>query len=84
MLDRLEIRYGYDQDMRRRILPILVRVLESTPASAGRRTLLRLVVEAYENHVKVRSAIEMLRLRLRQRLNEVYGEVLGIEPPRVG
>jgi len=26
----------------------------------------------------------MLRSRLRDRLNDVYGQVLGIEPPRVG
>ncbi len=83
ILDRLEVRYGYDSDMRRRLLPIIVRILESSPPSSGRRTLLSLVLEAYEHHVKVRDTIDLLRLRLRERLNEVYGEVLGIEPPGI-
>jgi hypothetical protein len=82
ILDRLEIRYGCDPDLRQRMLPVLVRILEAGPES--RRTLLRLVVEAYEHHVKVRRALDLLRSKLRDRLNDVYGRVLGIEPPRVG
>jgi len=82
ILDRLEVRYGCDPDLRRRMLPILVRIIEAGPDS--RTPLLRLVVEAYEHHVKVRRALDLLRTKLRERLNDVYGRVLGIDPPRVG
>lgn len=82
ILDRLEVRYGYDLDLRQRMLPIIVRILEAGPDS--RKSLLRLVVEAYEHHVKVRRALDLLRTKLRERLNDVYGRVLGIDPPRVG
>jgi hypothetical protein len=82
MLDRLEVRYGSDPDLRQRMLPVLVRILET---NAGSRTgLLRLVVQAYEHHIKVRRALDLLRAKLRDRLNDIYGRVLGIEPPRVG
>ncbi len=82
ILDRLEVRYGHDPDLRQRMLPIIVRILEAGPES--RKALLRLVVEAYEHHVKVRRALDLLRTKLRERLNDVYGRVLGIDPPRVG
>ena len=84
ILDRLEVRYGHDHDMRRRLLPIVVRILDTSPPGSGRRGLLRLVVEAYEHHLKVRNTIQILRGRLRDRLNDVYAQMLGIEPPRVG
>ena len=82
ILERLEVRYGCDPDLRERMLPILVRILEIGPES--RKPLLRLVVEAYEHHVKVRRALDLLRTKLRERLNDVYSRVLGIEPPCVG
>lgn len=82
ILDRLEIRYGHDIDLRQRMLPVVVRILEA--GADSRKSLLRLVVEAYEHHVKVRRALDLLRTKLRDRLNDVYGRVLGIEPPRVG
>lgn len=82
ILDRLEIRYGHDIDLRQRMLPVVVRILET--GADSRKSLLRLVVEAYEHHVKVRRALDLLRGKLRDRLNDVYGRVLGIEPPRVG
>jgi hypothetical protein len=82
ILDRLEVRYGVDLDLRARMQPVLVRILET---DAGSRTaLLKLVVQAYEHHVKVRHSLDLLRAKLRDRLNDVYGRVLGIEPPRVG
>lgn len=82
ILERLEVRYGHDGDLRTRMLPVLIRVLEAKPVV--RDELLRLVVEAYEHHLKVRQTLALLRARLRDRLNDVYGQVLGIEPPRVG
>lgn len=82
ILDRLEVRYGCDPDLRQRMLPVVVRILEAGPES--RKSLLRLVIEAYEHHVKVRRALDLLRSKLRERLNDVYGKVLGIDPPRVG
>jgi hypothetical protein len=82
ILDRLEVRYGADPDLRQRMLPVLVRILEGDPGSHA--DLLRLVVRAYEHHVKVRRTLDLLRGKLRERLNDVYGRVLGIEPPRVG
>jgi len=82
ILDRLEVRYGPDPDLRQRMLPILIRILETDVES--RKPLLRLVVEAYDHHVKVRRALDLLRTRLRERLNDVYGRILGIDPPRVG
>jgi hypothetical protein len=82
ILDRLEVRYGYDPDLRQRMLPVVVRILET--GAESRKPMLRLVVEAYEHHVKVRRALDLLRTKLRERLNEVYGRVLGIDPPRVG
>lgn len=82
ILERLEVRYGYDPDLRERMLPVLVRVLETGPEA--RKPMLRLVVEAYEHHVKVRRALDLLRTRLRDRLNDLYAAKLGIEPPHVG
>ncbi len=82
ILDRLEVRYGYDPDLRQRMLPVVVRILEAGPESS--KSLLRLVIEAYEHHVRVRRALDLLRTKLRERLNDVYARVLGIEPPRVG
>jgi len=82
ILDRLEVRYGSDPDLRQRMLPVVVRILETDAGS--RKALLRLVVEAYDHHVKVRRALDLLRTKLRERLNEIYGRVLGIDPPRVG
>lgn len=82
ILDRLEVRYGSDPDLRQRMLPVVVRILETDAAS--RKSLLGLVVQAYEHHVKVRRALDLLRTKLRERLNEIYGRVLGIDPPRVG
>ena len=83
MLDRLEIRYGADAGLRRRLLPIVVRVFESCPPSAQRTEMLRLVVQAYTHHMQVRVTVDQLRERLRQRINQVYGQVLGILPPGV-
>jgi hypothetical protein len=82
ILDRLEVRYGFDPDLRRRMLPVVVRILQT--GAEARRPMLRLVVEAYEHHVKVRRALELLRTKLRERLNDTYARVLGIEPPHVG
>jgi hypothetical protein len=82
ILERIEVRYGCDPDLRQRMLPILVRILQSEPEM--RKPLLGLVVEAYEHHVKVRRALDLLRTKLRERLNDVYGRVLGIDPPCVG
>lgn len=84
MLDRLELRHGRDPNMRLRLLPIVIRILDSGPPSPQRTSLLRLVVEAYSSHMRVRETVDKLRTRLRERLNEVYGEILGIEPPGVG
>ncbi len=84
MLDRLELRYGRDAKMRARLLPIVVRVLDSSPPSKSRTAMLRLVVEAYAYHMKVRKTIDKLRGSLRTRLNDVYGEILGIQPPNIG
>lgn len=84
MLDRLELRYGRDARMRARLLPIVTRVLDSCPPSKSRTGMLRLVVTAYAHHMKVRGTIDQLRKSLRSRLNDVYGEILGIEPPNVG
>ena len=84
MLDRLELRHGRDLSMRHRLLPIVIRILDSGPPSAQRTSLLRLVVEAYTSHMRVRDTVDKLRTKLRERLNEVYGEILGIQPPGVG
>jgi len=81
MLARLEMRYGGDQKLRGRLRPIIVRILESGPPSPKRTGMLRLVVNAYAHHIKVREVLDDLRGRLRLRMNEVYGEMLGIEPP---
>ena len=84
ILDRLEITYGASKGLRRRLLPIVARILQCSPPSKKREALLRLVIEAYAHHTKVRDTIRLLRMRLRERLNEVYADMLGIEPPRVG
>ena len=84
MLDRLEIRYGADAGLRRRLLPIVVRVFESSPPSQQRPDMLRLVVQAYAKHMTARKTVDELRERLRCRINETYGKILGIEPPRIG
>jgi hypothetical protein len=84
ILDRLSVRYGPEPRMRRKLLPIVVRILQTGPPGKKRQALLRLVVEAYAHHVRVRDTIHLLRARLRQHLNDAYGDMLGIEPPRVG
>jgi len=84
ILDRLEIRHGPAPALRRRLEPIVVRILESGMSREEQRGMLDLVTEAYTNHMRVWASIERLRDRLRNRLNELYGRFLGIEPPRVG
>ncbi|NJN14305.1 MAG: hypothetical protein HC813_01240 [Planctomycetes bacterium] len=81
MLSRLEMRFGPDPKLRTRLRPIIVRVLESGPPSTERTGMLRLIVNAYAHHMKVRLVLDELRGRLRDRMNAVYGEMLGIEPP---
>ena len=84
LLDRLEIRYGSDFHVRQRLLPLIVRILETGEASSERTALLRLVVRSYASHLRARTTIETLRTKLRQRLIETYGQILGIEPPGIG
>ena len=84
LLNRLEQRFGPDQTIRLRLQPIVIRVLETGPPSPARTALLRLVVKAYYHHIKVRTTLDSLRAKLRDRLNEVYGDTLGIEPPGLG
>ena len=69
--------------MRRKLLPIVIRILQTGPPGKKRQALLRLVVEAYAHHVRVRDTIRMLRARLRDHLNDAYGDMfeLGIVDP---
>ena len=84
ILDHIEIRHGASMSLRRRLQPIVMRILESGPPSADREEMLRLVGDAYAHHMRMLDTIDMLRGHLRRRMNEVYGQVLGIEPPGVG
>lgn len=81
LLDRLEDKHGHDRTLRERIRPVVVSILEMGPPSRERTELLKLVVETYVHQAQVRRAIDGLKARLRERLNDVYGRMLGIEPP---
>jgi len=83
LLDRVETRYGRSSQMRQRLFPIVKRILGSGAPPAERKGMLRLAVEAYSGHMHVQNKIGELRDSLRNRLNDVYGELLGIEPPRL-
>lgn len=81
ILDKLEAKHGIDRTLRGRIRPVVVSILQMGPSSPERTELLKLVVETYAHQAKVRRAIDDLKNRLRRKLNEVYGRMLGIEPP---
>jgi hypothetical protein len=84
LLDRVEIRYGRSSNIRRRLVPIVARILETGGEGPERADLLRSAIAAYATHMRAQEKLGYLKDRLRDRLNVVYGQLLGIEPPRVG
>jgi len=80
-LARVEARFGSDRALLERLRPIVLRILESGPDTRERRGFLRLVVETYARHTRLRRAIDAMRARLVARVNELYGRMLGIVPP---
>ncbi len=80
-LARIEAKFGSDAPLLQRLRPIVLRILESGPDSRERRGFLRLVVETYARHIRMRQAIDEMRERMVSRVNELYGLMLGILPP---
>ena len=83
ILDRIELRFGIDAELRQRLHPIVMKVIALGPEDAERKSLLRLVAEAYAHHIRVRELIEDLHIRLRERITSNYAESLGIQPPNI-
>jgi hypothetical protein len=84
LLDRLEDKFGLNEALRAKLRPLILRILESTPPNERRKALLRLVIEIYAQQMRLAKTVQRLQARLHSRLNEAYGQILGIEPPHVG
>jgi hypothetical protein len=84
LLDRLEDKFGLNEALRAKLRPLILRILESTPPNERRKALLRLVIEIYAQQMRLSKTVQRLQARLHSRLNEAYGQILGIEPPHVG
>ena len=80
ILDRIELRFGIDSDLRNRLHPVVEKVLALGDREAKRKQLLRLVAEAYAHHIRAREVIEDLDRKLRDLINVRLAETLGIEP----
>ena len=83
VIDGLSGRYGHDSSLLERLRPIVERVFEARVEGDTREELLSLVEETYATHSRLRQSMADVRLRLRLKVNEAYGRMLGIEPPRV-
>ena len=83
ILDRIELRFGIDSDLRNRLHPVVAKVLAVGDHHAKRKQLLRLVAEAYAHHIRARDVIEDLDQKLRDLINIRFAETLGIEPPNL-
>ena len=83
VLDRIELRFGIDADLRQRLFPVVKKVLAVGAKGEDRSQLLRKVAEAYAHHVKVREIIDQLEKTLRRRVTDNYADILGIEPPNL-
>jgi len=79
----LSVRYGHDPSLLERLRPVVERVFEARVEDDTRDELLALVRETYATHTRLRQSMADVRQRLRLRVNEAYGRMLGIEPPRV-
>ena len=84
LLDRLEDKFGLNDLLRAKLRPLVLRILESTPPSQRRQALLNLVIEVYAQQMRLARTVQRLQDRLHRRLNEAYGQILGIEPPHLG
>ena len=83
ILDRIELRFGIDAELRQRLHPIVMKVIALGNEDAERKSLLRLVAEAYAHHIRVREVVEELNIRLRNRITSNFAESLGIQPPNI-
>ena len=83
ILDRIELRFGIDSDLRSRLHPVVAKVLALGEREERRKDLLRLVAEAYAHHIRAREVIEDLDQALRERINSQFAETLGIQPPNL-
>ncbi|MGH7162111.1 MAG: hypothetical protein ACREID_01400 [Planctomycetota bacterium] len=84
LLSLLRARFGDDPRFQSRLRPVLIKVLAGEPRGESRRRMLRLVVECYARHVRLRKAIARTREKLRRRINELYASMIGISPPDIG
>ena len=66
-----------------RLRPVVERVFDARVEDETRDELLALVKETYATHARLRQSMADVRQRLRLKVNEAYGRMLGIEPPRV-
>ena len=83
VLDRIELRFGIDADLRKRLFPVVKKVLAVGAEGKERTQLLRLVAEAYAHQVKVREIIDKLEKTIRRRVTNNYADILGIQPPNL-
>ena len=81
LLRQLESKFGTDPFLVKHLQPVLVRIYDTAMKVEERDDILRLVVETYAGHLKIRTSIQKLRKRIRNRLNEIYSRVLGIQQP---
>ncbi|MEE8106984.1 MAG: hypothetical protein V3T86_15725 [Planctomycetota bacterium] len=79
----LSVRYGHDSSLLDRLRPVVERVFAARVEADTREELIALVEETYATHSRLRQSMADVRQRLRLKVNEAYGRMLGIEPPRV-
>jgi hypothetical protein len=83
VLDRIELRFGVDRELRDRLHPVVKNVLSVGAEGEERKELLRLVAEAFAHQLRVRELIDDLKVKVRRRVNEKFAHLLGIQPPNL-
>jgi hypothetical protein len=83
VLDRIELRFGIDEELRSRLLPSVQQILDLDPQGEERGRMLRMIAEAYAYQVKGRGIARRLETTLRRRVTDCYADILGIEPPNL-
>lgn len=83
VLDRIELQFGMDRELRERMHPVVRKVLAVGADREGRKRMLQLVAQAFAHQMRVREAVDELGEALRQEINRRYATEIGIEPPNL-
>jgi len=83
VLDRIELRFGVDRDLRERLHPVVKSVLGVGAEGDEQKALLRLVAEAFAHQLRVREVIDDLNVKVRRHINDNFANLLGIQPPNL-